>query len=75
MPKTKRYTYNSHLDMVHRLSATERSPYPKRAVLCPSEAIMRPTVVNDKKHGIYPKQSRNSLTQSKPHGRNTNQSI
>ena len=42
---------------------------------------MRPTVANDKKHGIYPKQSRNpkqsrkSLTQSKPHGRNTNQSI
>ena len=34
---------------------------------------MRPTVANDKKHGIYPKQSinpkqsRNSLTQSKPH--------
>ena len=42
---------------------------------------MRPTVANDKKHGIYskqsrnPKQSRNSLTQSKLHGRNTNQSI
>ena len=66
--------------MVHRLCATERIPYLKRAVLCPSEAIMRPTVAIDKKHGIYPKQSRNpkqsrSLTQSKPHGRNTNQSI
>ena len=42
---------------------------------------MRPTVANDKKHGIYPKQprnpkqSRNSLTQSKPHVRNTNQLI
>ena len=33
--------------MVHRLSATERSPYLKRAALCPSEAIMRPTVAND----------------------------
>ena len=41
---------SSHLDMVHRLSATERSPYLKRAVLCPSEAIMRPTVANDKKN-------------------------
>ena len=72
---------SSHLDMVHWLSATERSPYLKRAVLCPSETITRPIVANDKKHGIYPKhsrnpkQSRNSLTQSKPHGRNTNQSI
>ena len=45
--------------MVHQLSATERSPYLKRAFLCPSEAIMRPTVSNDKKHEIYPKQSRN----------------
>ena len=41
---------SSHLDMVHRLSATERSPYLKRAILCPSEANMRPTVANDKKH-------------------------
>ena len=42
---------------------------------------MSSTVANDKKHGIYPKQSRkpkqsrNSLTQSKPCGRNSNQSI
>ena len=38
--------------MVHWLSATEHSPYLKRAVLCPSEAIMRPTVANGKKHGL-----------------------
>ena len=67
--------------MVHQLSAKERSPYLKCAVCCPSEAIMSSTVANDKKHGIYPKQSRkpkqsrNSLTQSKPCGRNSNQSI
>ena len=61
--------------MVHGLFATERIPYLKHAVVCPSETITRPTVVNDKKHRIYRKQSRNSLTQSKPHGRNTNQSI
>ena len=50
---------SSHLDMVHQLSATEGSPYLKRAVLCPSETTTRPTVANDKKHGIHPKQSRN----------------
>ena len=61
--------------MVHRLSATERSPYLKRPVLCPSEPITRPTLAKHKKHRIYPKQSRNSSIQLKPHGRNTNQSI
>lgn len=66
---------SSHLAMVHELSATERSPYLKRAVLCPSEPITRPTLAKHKKHRIYPKQSRNSSIQLKPHGRNTNQSI
>ena len=66
---------SSHLAMVHRPSATERSPYLKRAVLCPSEPITRPTLAKHKKHRIYPKQSRNSSTQFKPHGSNTNQSI
>ena len=66
---------SSNLVMVHRLSATERSPYLKQAVLCPSEPITRPTLAKHKKHRIYPKQSRNSSTQFKPHGRNTNQSI
>ena len=60
--------------MVHRLSATERSPYLKQAVLCPSELITRPTLAKHKKHRIYPKQSRNSSTQFKSHGR-TNHSI
>ena len=63
------------LAMVHELSATERSPYLKRAVLCPSEPITRPTLDKHKKHRIYPKQSRNSINQCKPNGRNTNQSI
>ena len=62
----------SHLAMVHNLSATERSPYLKRAVLCPSEPITRPTLAKHKKH---PKQFRNSSTQRKSHGRNTNHSI
>ena len=66
---------SSHLAMVHELSATERSPYLKRAVLCPSEPITRPTLAKHKKHRIYPKQSRNSSTQHKTHGRNTNHSI
>ena len=66
---------SSHLDMVPRLYATERSPYLERAVLCPSETITRPDVAKDKKHRIYPKQPRNNLMQSKPHGRNTNHSI
>ena len=66
---------SSHLAMVHQLSATERSPYLKQAVLCPSEQITRPTLAKHKKHRIYSKQSRNSSTQLKPHGRNTNQSI
>ena len=66
---------SSHLAMVHELTATERSPYLKRAVLCSSEPITRPTLAKHKKHRIYPKQSRNSSTQLKPHGRNTNQSI
>ena len=66
---------SSHLAIVHRLSATERSPYLTQAVLCPSEPITRPTLAKHKKHRIYPKQSQNSSTQFKPHGRNTNQSI
>ena len=66
---------SSHLAMVHELTATERSPYLKRAVLCSSEPITRPTLAKHKKHRIYPKQSWNSSTQLKPHGRNTNQSI
>ena len=66
---------SSHLAMVHRLSTTERSLYLKRAVLCPSEPITRPTLSKHKKHRIYPKQSRNSSTQFKPHGRSSNQSI
>ena len=66
---------SSHLAMVHELTATERSPYLKRAVHCSSEPITRPTLVKHQKHRIYPKQSRNSSTQLKPHGRNTNQSI
>ena len=66
---------SSHLAMVHRLSATECSPYLKRAVLCPSEPITRPALAKHKKHRIYPKQSQNSSTNCKPHGRNTNQSI
>ena len=63
---------SSHLDMVHQLSATEPTPYLKCAVVCPSEIITRPTEANDKKHRIYHKQSRNSLTQSKLHRWNTN---
>ena len=66
---------SSHLAMVHELSATKRSPYLKRAVLCPSEPIIRPTLAKHKKHRIYPKQSRNSSIQLKSHGRNTNQSM
>ena len=66
---------SSHLAMVHQLSTTERSPYLKRAVLCPSEPITRPTLSKHKKHRIYPKQPRNSSTQFKPHGRSSNQSI
>ena len=66
---------SSHLAMVHRLSATERSPYLKQAVLCPSEPITRPILAKHKKHRVHPKQSRDSSTQFKPHGRNTNQSI
>ena len=61
--------------MVHELTATERFPYLKRAVLCSSGIITRPTLAKRKKHRIYLKQSRNSSTQLKPHGRNTNQSI
>ena len=61
--------------MVHELTSTERSTYLKRAVLCSSEPITRPTLAKHKKHRIYPKQSLNSSTQLKPHGRNTNQSI
>ena len=66
---------SSHLAMVHELSATERSPYLKWAVLCPSEPITIHTLAKHKKHGIYPKQFQNSSTQRKPHGRNTNHSI
>ena len=66
---------SSHLAMVHRLSTTERSPYLQRAVLCPSAPITRPTLAKHMKHRIYPKQSRNSSTQRKSHGRNTNHSI
>ena len=36
--------------MVHWLSAKERSPYLKRAVLCPSEAIMR---LQKRKQGLF----------------------
>ena len=66
---------SSHLAIVHRLPTTERSPKLKRAVLCPSEPITRPTLAKHKKHRIYPKQSRNSSTQHKSHERNTNHSI
>ena len=66
---------SSHLAMVHELSATERSPYLKWAVLCPSEPITRPTLAKHKKHRIYPKQSQNSSIQLKSHRRNTHQSI
>ena len=52
---------SSHLDMVPRPYATERSPYQECAVLCSSETITRPDVAKDKKHRIYPKQPRNNL--------------
>ena len=39
---------SSHLAMVLRLSATERPPYLKGSVLCPSEPNTRPTLAKHK---------------------------
>ena len=65
---------SSHLEVVHQLSATVRSPYLKCTILRPSAPITRPSLAT-LEHKIYPKQTQRNVKQHKVYGRNANRSL
>ena len=68
MPKTKFYTHEQ--SSYHGSSTVHNRTLFIFRIVSSFEPITRPTLAKHKKHRIYPKQSRNTSTQLKPHGRN-----